>query len=71
MLFYGGGDDARRPDAVAAHDEGMTFAVFAGKFSVHGGAVFGAQFEDVTDFDAATFLQATGTAALGVAGAVD
>src|SRR5574343_1027833 len=51
-LLDGGADDARNADAVAAHFHDLALAVFVEEGAVERLGVFGAQLEDVADFDA-------------------
>lgn len=66
--FDDGGDDAGNPDSIAAHDDGVRLFLGIDEAGFHGGAVFGAEFEDVTDFDAVDHLEGPGAFGAGVCG---
>ncbi len=66
--FDDGGDDACDPDPVAAHDDGVRLFLGIDEAGIHGRAVLGSQFEDVTDFDAVDHLERPGAFGAGVAG---
>lgn len=52
VLFNACGNDTGNPDAVTAHDDGVFFTVFVKIHSMHGFAVFCAEFEYMPDFNA-------------------
>ena len=53
-------DEAGDADAIAAHFGDDRLAILAGDGEAHGGAVFGAEIEDVADLDAAAFAPTFG-----------
>src|SRR5690625_3937853 len=66
VLFDGCGHNARHTDAVAPHDERLFYAVVVQEGGLHGLGVFGAQIEDLADFDTAEFGEGTATASAGI-----
>ncbi len=59
VLFDDRCDDAGDTDTVAAHEEGLTIALFVHERCTHGLGVFGAELEDVADLDATSDLKVT------------
>ncbi len=49
--------EARRPDAVASHQDGFALAVFVGERNVERFGELGSQIENVADFDAGAAKQ--------------
>ena len=56
-LFDGGADDAGDADTVAAHDNSASLALFIEHRGAKRFGIFGAEFEDVADFDTATEIE--------------
>jgi len=71
--FDAGGEGSGDSDAVAAHDDGLFLLIFVEDGEAHGFRIFGAEFEDVADFDASFGFEECalgawgGVACLGVA----
>ena len=63
------GDDPIHADAVAAHDQGVLLFVGVEIFGLQGGGVFGAELEDVADFDRLLQFELGGAARTRIAGA--
>lgn len=66
--FNDGRHDPGYSDAIAAHDDGVRNFLGIHVIGVHGNAVFGAQFEDVSDFDAVHHFESGRAFGAGVFG---